>query len=80
MLAAEVAGPDEEERVLREKARWYLDHGVGIVWLVVPETREVIVITSSGEGRFGRDARLPGHALLPGLEPEVTRLFAQLDR
>lgn len=35
VLAVEVAGQDEEERVLREKAHWYVQNGVPIIWLVL---------------------------------------------
>ncbi len=80
VLAVEVAGEDEEEPVLREKARWSLEHGVSIVWLVLPDTREVIVLTPAGESRFGRGERLAASELLPGLEPDVSRLFVQIDR
>jgi len=80
VLAVEIAGEDEEERVLRDKARWYLDHGVAVVWLVLPEAREVVVITPAHEKRFGRTDRIDSHESLPELEPEVARLFAQLDR
>jgi Uma2 family endonuclease len=80
VLAVEIAGEDEEERVLRDKALWYLEHGVAVVWLVLPETREVVVIMASGERRFGRTDRVDAHEMLPGLEPEVARFFAQLDR
>jgi Uma2 family endonuclease len=78
-LAVEVAGADDEEEAqLREKARWYLDAGVTVVWLVLPEVREVVVLTTEGEGRFGVGQRLPGHAALPGLEPVVDDLFRQI--
>jgi Uma2 family endonuclease len=80
VLAVEVAGEDEEERVLREKARWYLAHGVSLVWLVLPDTREVVVIDSSGDRRFARGQRLSTSDLLPNLEPDVASFFAQLDR
>jgi len=40
----------------------------------------VLVISSDGEKRYGRADRLPATDLLPGLEPEVARFFAQLDR
>ena len=79
VLAVEVAGLDEDEAELREKARWYLAHGVGVVWLVLPETREVIVIRPGAETRARRGERLPPHPDLPGLEPEVDRFFRQLD-
>ena len=80
VLAVEIAGEDEEERVLRDKARWYLEHGVVVVWLVLPASREVVALTSSGEARFARTDRVAAHPLLPGLEPEVTQFFVQLDR
>jgi Uma2 family endonuclease len=80
LLAVEVAGEDEEERVLGEKARWYLEHGVKLVWLVLPHTREVLVVSSAGTTRFGAGGHLPASELLPGLEPEVARFFARLER
>jgi Uma2 family endonuclease len=80
ILAVEVAGEDEEERILEEKARWYLDHGVAVVWLVLPEARELIVIDPTGKTRLAREKHVPATDLLPGLEPEVARFFAQLDR
>jgi Uma2 family endonuclease len=79
VLAVEVAGVDDREAYLRDKARWYFDAGVAIVWLILPDTREVVVLTPDSESRFGQDARLPEHAALPGLAPEVRELFVQLD-
>lgn len=80
LLAVEVAGQDEDENVLRDKARWYLSHGAGIVWLVLPESREVVVVREGGETRCGLSASLPGDERLPGLTPKVDRFFAQIDR
>lgn len=80
ILAVEIGGQDEEESVLRNKARWYLDHGVVLVWLVLPATREVVVIDASGEQRYGGGQRLSPNGALPDLEPDVSRFFAQLDR
>ncbi len=79
-LAVEVAGQDESEPELRDKARWCLEHGVKVVWLVLPETREVVVVSSGGEHRCRAGEQLPAHPELPGLEPLVDRLFRQLDR
>src|SRR5439155_2095656 len=61
LLAVEVAGREEGEAELREKAAWYLARGVGIVWLVLPMAREVVIITPSGESRHGSGDRLPAH-------------------
>ena len=80
ILAAEVAGQDEGEEELREKARWYLGAGVEVVWLLLPETREVVVLTRAGESRHGEADTLPAHASLPGLAPKVAELFAQIAR
>ncbi|HEY3353370.1 MAG TPA: Uma2 family endonuclease [Polyangia bacterium] len=80
LLAVEVAGRDEGEEDLREKAQWYLGAGVAIVWLVLPDTREVLVVDPDRETRYGAGARLPEHPALPGLAPLVADFFAQLDR
>jgi hypothetical protein len=44
LLVVEVAGQDEGEEELRDKAAWYLGRGVKTVWLVLTETREVVVL------------------------------------
>jgi Uma2 family endonuclease len=79
ILAIEVAGREEGEAVLGEKAAWYLAHGVLVVWLVLPATREVVVLTAEGESRRGPGDRLSQRAALPGLEPAVDRFFRQLE-
>lgn len=79
VLAVEVAGQDEGLDELRAKARWYLDHGVLIVWIVLPESREVVVVTASGETRHVMGEQLPAHPALPGLEPAVAAFFTQLE-
>ena len=80
VLAVEVAGQDEDEAVLRKKAEWYLRSGVAVVWLVIPESREVVVLRRDAERRCGRGERLPAAVELPGLKPEVDRFFIQLDQ
>lgn len=80
ILAVEVAGQDEDEDVLRSKAQWYLQHGVQVVWLILPSTREVIVIGHASELRCSAVQRLVEHPSLPGLKPKVSEFFAQLER
>ncbi|MGH9334670.1 MAG: Uma2 family endonuclease, partial [Vicinamibacteria bacterium] len=50
VLAVEVAGPDDgdSESALLEKARWYLGVGVEVVWILIPSTREAIVVSGGG--------------------------------
>lgn len=79
ILAVEVSGVDESEEDLRAKAAWYLNAGVSVVWLVLPESREIVVVTRAGDARFGPSDRIPEHPDLPGLNPEVRELFLQLE-
>jgi len=78
LLAVEVAGADDEPQLLREKARWYREHGVATVWIVVPEGRSVIAISSEGEFELRGPNRMPAPEGLPGLTPLVASFFAQL--
>jgi Uma2 family endonuclease len=78
ILAVEVAGEDENEDTLQNKARWYLQHGVVAVWLVLPESREAIVVQTSGQTRHRSGERLRPLAELPSLDVAVERFFRQL--
>ncbi len=78
VLCVEVAGKDESETELREKARWYLDRGVEVVWIALPASREVVVLRQDGEARYGEGETLPAQAALPGLAPAIARFFWQL--
>lgn len=79
VLAVEVTGQDESVDDLRAKARWYLDHGTTVVWIIDPPTREVIVLDGRGETHYAMGQRVAEHSELPGLAPEVRELFAQLE-
>ncbi len=78
ILAAEVSG--RYEAALREKARWYFDAGVAVVWILLPKEREVLVVTRAGESRHRMGDRLPSDPRLPDLAPRVEDLFAQVSR
>ncbi len=80
VLAVEVAGRDDTESVLRDKAAWYLAHGVTTVWLVLPATREVVVITQGAETRHGGEERLPAPSGLDELEPRAAEMFVQISQ
>jgi Uma2 family endonuclease len=80
VLAVEVSGEDEDEQALRAKARWYIEHGVSLVWLVFPDVREVLVISAASEERFVVGQTLPSDERLPNLEPAIAQFFVQLDR
>ncbi len=78
VLAVEVAGEDESEGALRAKAQWYLDVGVATVWLVLPETREVVVIRSTETRRFQLGETISPDPHLPDLAVRVDEFFVQL--
>jgi Uma2 family endonuclease len=80
VLAVEIAGEHEGESELESKVSWYLDRGVAVVWLVLPNTREVVVHTAEGTSRHAVGAALPSHRALPDLTPDVASFFWQLDR
>ena len=74
----EVAGRDDTVEALEQKARWYLDHGVEMVWIAIPRTRTVRVLTRDGFREHGAGEQLPSHPSLPGLSLRVEDLFSQL--
>ena len=78
LLAVEVAGRYDPEEMLQEKASWYLACGVEIVWLVLPEPRQVVVVTAAGQDRRRSGEVLPAHAGLPDLTPPVDDFFVQI--
>lgn len=79
ILAVEVAGLDEDERDLRQKAQWYFAKGVKLVWLVLPRTREVVVLTKGGRTRRVKNGdAIPATPLLPGLTLRARDCFDQL--
>jgi Uma2 family endonuclease len=80
VLAVEVAGVDEgdSEIALRKKAKWYLEAGVIVVWIVLPQSREVLVVSREEEKRVSPRKRMPAHPSLPGLRPKVNEFFVQI--
>ena len=78
VLAVEVGGDDEDEAALRRKAEWYLAVGVEVAWLVLPQSREVVVITRDGSRRYRDPEVLDPHPSLPDLQPAVRDLFVQI--
>jgi len=78
VLAVEVMGELEEERELRAKARWYLDHGVEVVWLLRPQDLTATVVTEAGPIELSGAGEIAEHPSLPGLCAPLSDLFAQV--
>jgi len=78
VLAVDVTGREEGDRQLRDNVRWYPRVGVPLVRLVLPEVREVVVVTGAAATRHRMGERLPADPRLPDLAPAVDELFAQV--
>ncbi len=72
----EVKSPDDTYEDMREKARFYVERGVRLVWLVFPRTRIVEVYRPGVPSEMlGIDDVLDGYDVLPGFSLPVARLF-----
>jgi Uma2 family endonuclease len=76
VLAVEILGKDETIDMMVDKATWYLQHGVEVVWTIDPAARRVRVTTLNGT--VDVIDRIPEHPSLPGLSPVVADLFRQI--
>lgn len=75
-LAIEVQSPDDAVRQLREKADYYLAKGVGMVWVVYPDTRLVEVYTLEKIDLLTQDEAIAEYVLLPDFVLPVRDIFA----
>lgn len=74
-LAVEIKSPTDSLKGLRQKARYYLEHGSRLVWLVLPQHKLVEVYTPDEEYVLGEDEQLLGGDLLPGFVLPVKNIF-----
>lgn len=75
-LCVEIRSPSSTLAELQDKADEYLAIGVAVVWLVMPETESVEVVTADGRSTFDSRETLPGQDALPGLAVDVASIFA----
>jgi Uma2 family endonuclease len=77
-LIAEVKSTDDSIEGMRARAKWYVDNGVRLVWLVFPRQRIVEVY---GPGQdieiLTIEDALDGYDVLPGFTLAVAKLFPQ---
>jgi Uma2 family endonuclease len=79
-LVVEVLSPDESARRFAAKLRFYLLHGVRLVWVVDPMSETITVYTPGRtEERILRPGdTLDGGDVLPGFAAPVAEIMAQL--
>ncbi|NWF69882.1 MAG: Uma2 family endonuclease [Chloroflexi bacterium] len=74
-LCVEVKSPSNSYKQLREKARFYLANGARLIWLIIPQRRQVEVYAPDFEDVLDETQTLSGRAVLPGFELPVCALF-----
>lgn len=75
-LVVEVASPSQGRVEMRAKARKWLNAGVRLVWIVLPEARTVEVWQDGGLASIVNvNASLSGQDVLPGFDLAVKDLF-----
>jgi Uma2 family endonuclease len=75
-LIAEIVSPTDEAEMIFAKAQEYLQSGCGEVWLVMPESRYVFVITAEKRLWFGAGEVVSTQIVLPGFSVAVDELLA----
>ena len=75
-LAVEVVSASDSAQDLNKKVKQYFAAGCKMVWVVYPETRDVVVHQADGSARqLSADQELSAPALLPGFTVSVTKFF-----
>lgn len=77
-LAVEILDPEDGFEKVMTKVDEYLSQGVKLVWIVIPQTREVLACSAQSK-HIVRDA-LTAPELLPGFELPVADIFAGLQK
>lgn len=75
-LAVEVISPSDSQSYVHRKVLHYLDHRVGLVWVVDPKTRTVTVYRSRRDVCIlGEAEEITGGDILPGFSCRVGEFF-----
>jgi len=76
-LVVEIVSPNDRWKDIREKIDEYFAIGVKQVWIVEPQSRQILAYTSPTEAvRYRAGDKLPAAHGLSGLEIAVDRIFA----
>jgi Uma2 family endonuclease len=76
-LAVEVISPGDVAYDVFDKVEEYLQHGFGILWVVQPNTRSVLVYRSDGSTTLLHEQdEITGESALPTFRCKVSEFFA----
>lgn len=79
-LAVEILSPDDRMPRVMRKLRFYLAHGVRLVWLIDPGRRTILVMTPPDtEHLLSEDDMLGGGDVLPGFTCAVRDILPPSD-
>jgi Uma2 family endonuclease len=76
-LAVEIKSPGDTFQQMTDTARYYLNNGSRMVWLIYPRQKLVEVLTASDRLLLTSDDTLDGGDVLPGFQLPVKEIFAQ---
>ncbi len=74
-LAVEVISPSNKAADIELKIWQLLNAGTALVWVVYPDTRNVLVRSASGAKTLGENDTLSGGDVLPGFQIRVGDIF-----
>jgi len=80
-LAVEVKSPSDKPNKIEKKASYYMQNGSQMVWLVYPDTQEVVQLAKDDQGNVQRQTfsaadTLTGGNVLPGFTLSVKTIFS----
>lgn len=77
-LVIEVVSPNDQYSDIAKRVKRYFSDGVSLVWVIDPQTKEVIVHTlgSDKQAKLSGDATLKGSNILPDFQLKLSELFA----
>jgi Uma2 family endonuclease len=75
-LAVEVMSPHDLASEIQQKVALYMVRGVRLVWVIYPDTRQVVVHYPDGTARTRNESdMLDGESVLPGFSITVSSIF-----
>lgn len=76
-ILVEVVSPADRYARIQQKVNEYLEKGVGLIWVVDPEDRSVVVFRNGQKPRvLSENESLTGEDVLPGFTCRIADLFA----
>ncbi|MGQ9909800.1 MAG: Uma2 family endonuclease [Candidatus Flexifilum sp.] len=78
-LVVEVVSPGDSAGELQGKINDFFRAGTRLLWVVYPETRQIVVHTRNAARTLNEADTLDGGDVLPGFRVSVSQIFAVLD-